>query len=360
MKALVIGGTGPTGPLIVQGLQERGYHVVMLNRGTRRLPEEVTGVEHIRADPHFAETLGLALADLRFDLVIAAYGRLRVMPAILRECTQRVISIGGTAFTDLDGRPADETAPRQMRNTLVQKIVETETAILEAHRRGDFNLTHMRYPNVWGPRQLAPREWSVVRRVLDGRPFIPVIDGGLTLESKAFADNAAHAVLLAVDQPDRASGQIYNVADECTPPDAVRARDLARALGSEIEYLSLPETMSGPAAFWGIARDMNFSREGRPPHAHHQIIDIGKLKTELGYRDAVPYEVAAERTARWYRDHPLERGGAAEAQLGDPFDYASEDAYAAAVALFRRTVSSIAFPGIEYIHPYSHPRSPQS
>ena len=33
MKALVVGGTGPTGPLIVQGLLDRGYEVTVYHRG---------------------------------------------------------------------------------------------------------------------------------------------------------------------------------------------------------------------------------------------------------------------------------------------------------------------------------------
>lgn len=33
MKALIIGGTGPTGPHIIRGLLDRGYDVTMLNRG---------------------------------------------------------------------------------------------------------------------------------------------------------------------------------------------------------------------------------------------------------------------------------------------------------------------------------------
>ena len=28
-KALVVGGTGPTGPIVVEGLAERGYRLVM-------------------------------------------------------------------------------------------------------------------------------------------------------------------------------------------------------------------------------------------------------------------------------------------------------------------------------------------
>ena len=42
MKALVIGGTGPTGPRVVQGLLDRGYETTIYHRGfheTDALPE---------------------------------------------------------------------------------------------------------------------------------------------------------------------------------------------------------------------------------------------------------------------------------------------------------------------------------
>ena len=35
MKALVIGGTGPNAPFIIQGLLEEGYEVALLHRGVR-------------------------------------------------------------------------------------------------------------------------------------------------------------------------------------------------------------------------------------------------------------------------------------------------------------------------------------
>ena len=59
--ALVIGGTGPTGPCVIEGLLQRGYRVSILHRGVHEveLPAEV---EHIHADPHFTATLTEALA----------------------------------------------------------------------------------------------------------------------------------------------------------------------------------------------------------------------------------------------------------------------------------------------------------
>src|SRR3989304_6331601 len=94
MKALVIGGTGPTGPYVVAGLLERGYQVAVLHRGTHEvdLPSEV---EHIHGDPHFTETLEQALGRRTFDLVVAMYGRLRITAPAMRQRGGRVISGGG-------------------------------------------------------------------------------------------------------------------------------------------------------------------------------------------------------------------------------------------------------------------------
>ena len=43
MKALVIGGTGPTGPYIVEGLLRRGYEVTIYHRGTHEV-EAIKGL----------------------------------------------------------------------------------------------------------------------------------------------------------------------------------------------------------------------------------------------------------------------------------------------------------------------------
>ena len=53
MRALVVGGTGPTGPFIVNGLRDRGYGVTIFHRGTHEIPEIPDEVEHIHGDPHF-------------------------------------------------------------------------------------------------------------------------------------------------------------------------------------------------------------------------------------------------------------------------------------------------------------------
>lgn len=357
MRCLVIGGTGPTGPFIVHGLRDRGYEVSILHRGNHE-PPEVADFEHIHGDPNFAETLTDALGDRTFDLVVATYGRVRLLPTVLRGRTDRLITVGGTAYRDNASRPADEITPRYTENKIVRRIVEAELALREGQENGYYRLTHFRYPNLYGPRQLAPREWSIIRRIRDGRRRLPVLDHGLTLESRAYVQNAAHAVLLAVDKPEASAGQFYNVADTYTPCDGDRVLAIAAHLGVEVELVNFPADAGAPAYYWGVGRDLSFSRENRAPGTRHKLLDVSKMQRELGYTDLLGFTEATARTVDFYLDNPCTP--AEEAQIGDPFDYAAEDTFLAELDAFVARAKAIPFEGVEYVHQYEHPRAPSS
>lgn len=356
MKALLIGGNGPTGPMILDGLLSRGADATVLNRGSRASRRH-GAFERITADPYFADSLGAALRGRTFDVVVATYGRLQLMPPILARCTERVVTVGGTAYAGTGGVPAREDSPRDRTNGIIDRLVAAEGALTTAHVAGLFSHTHLRYPLLWGPGQLAPKEWSVIRRVLDGRPFVPMVDGGRTIETKCFVDNAAQAVLLAVDDPATSGGQTYNVGDAVNPDDASRVRHLCAALGApDVALLELPRAATGPAGFWAIGRDLDYVREGRPPRTDHLVVDTSKIRRELGFRDVLAYEEAVARTAAFYVDNPLPAGGVDEAKIGDPFDYAGENGYAALLESFVAAAAAIPFAGTTYRHQYDHPK----
>ena len=359
-SALVIGGTGPTGAPIIDGLEDRGFDVVMLHSGKHEVPElPESRLEHIHASAHFADSLAEAIGDRQFDLVIATYGRLRVLPEVFGGRSPRLITVGGTIYETPLSRPATEDSPRDLNHKIYQKIVETEETLMEAHEQGLFSMTHLRYPNLYGPRQLAPREWSVIRRLRDGRRRIPILDAGLTLESRAFVRNAAHTVLLAVDNPDAAAGQCYSVVDEHTPSDADRVYTMAASMGidpGDIELVSFPPALGRPAWYWGIGRSLRWGHDGSPPPTGHLLISMDKAKEDLGYRDLVGFEDATKQTVEWYLDNPPADGGEEEQQLSDAFDYAAEDKFLAAYDDFARSCGEIDFEDVQYRHQYDHPK----
>jgi nucleoside-diphosphate-sugar epimerase len=329
LKALVIGGTGPTGHLIVNGLLARGYAVTMLHTGRHELDEIPPVVEHIHTDPFDADAFRGAIGTRTFDLTIAAYGRLRRIAEIMVGHTDRFISIGGVPAyrgymnpgvihpTGMRVPIAEDApiVPVEEEDAKGWRVAQSERTVFANHPHA----THFRYPILYGPYQIAPREWCVVRRIRDGRRSIIVPEDGLSLYHCCYVENAAHALLLAVDKPEAAVGQIFNCADEQIYSLRQTIELIAEALNYDLEIVSMP---------W------EFAVSARPllgqPWTTHRVFDLTKLKTVLGYRDVVtPYD-GLVRTAHWLMEHPPEPDSMDEKILQDPFDYRAEDELIAA------------------------------
>lgn len=356
-KALIIGGTGPSGPFLVNGLIDRGFEVTILHRGTHEIPEIPPGIEHIHADPHFRETLDAAVGARQFDVVIATYGRIRVIAEAFAGKTGQFIAIGGVpayrGFFDPSANfPAGlpipvpesaQTVASEAEHRFSYLIASTEQAVLAAHPRGSV----YRYPYVYGPYQLLPREWCVIRRALDRRPFIILADGGLSLMTHGYAGNLAHAVLLAVDRPDAAAGQIYNCGDDCQFSIRQIVEIVADELKHHFEIVSLPAAVAWPAR--GISLEIT---------PHHKLLDLHKIKQQLGYSDPTPPAEALRRTVRWYVEHQPERGGDLEQRLQDSFDYDAEDQLAAIYREAQTRAQQFRREVVQTPHPYPHPKEP--
>jgi nucleoside-diphosphate-sugar epimerase len=360
-RALVIGGTGPTGIPLVRGLVDRDYDVTIVHRGLHERAETPGAVTHVHADPYDNDALRELLAGETFDVVIAMYGRLRRIAELTAGRVGQFVSVGGVPairgwmnpwLFDPPGLPVpvDEDAPTVDRPEDDEKgyrIVRTEEAVFAHHPRA----THFRYPYVYGPHQLVPREWLIVRRILDGRDRIVVADDGLTLHHYGYTENLAHALLLAIEKPDAAAGKLFNVGDEEVLSIRQVIELIAAALSHHLEIVSMPFELAVPA---------------RPllaqPLPTHRVLDIGRVRTDLGYHDAVPARAALAATARWLVDNPCARGGQEELVLTDPFNYAAEDRLidawlAATSTLPDPGFASVPGYGLAYSGPGGRPRS---
>jgi nucleoside-diphosphate-sugar epimerase len=359
MNALVIGGTGPSGPHIVNGLIERGYDVAVLHGGQHEA-EFIQPVEHIHTDPHFAETLESGLGGRTFDVAIATYGRIRLIANVLKGKTQRLITVsGGMLYADRNdprwgplGAPTvipedsplteDPNGPR-----LPYMIWFTEQAILQAHSEGHFNATIFRYPVIYGPGAPANPEWSIVRRILDSRKRI-IVSSGRGLSRRASGQNAAHAVLLGIDKPTESSGQIYNVGEEVQYSQRQIIEFITNLLNHEWELVEIPANLAHRAYHGGSAQGTGGGSD----------FDITKIRTQLGYNDVISVSEALTQSAEWLMSNRPERGGEIEQQLGDPFAYDAEDALIKAYIEGTIQAESIQFPEMYSGHMYRHPKQP--
>lgn len=366
MKILVIGGAGITGTPIVHGLLKRGCEVTILHRGTRTVDLPAT-VKRIHADPYAKESIGPALEGKHFDAAIATYGRLRYVAQALPGHTTRMISVGGaapiykgwgemtaanpwetTTATPLFLSEDHKLATEETDDKFSQAVRKTESDVMALHQQGLLNVTHFRYPLVYGTNNICPAEWCLIRRAREKRRPLIMPAGGLTLVSRGFADNIAHAILLAVENPSASAGQIYNIADETLLHNHQWVSMVSDMLGHRFDTVDIPFA-SLPAGF-----------RCTPPqllYRHHCVPDISKVKQQLGYRDVVPVEEALQRTVSYYMQHPIAPESVAEQNLGDPFDYAYEDAFIGAWHSlshnFKETIAKLPAPKVIWKHPYS-------
>lgn len=361
---LLIGGSGPTGPDIATGLSDLGHSVAILHRGTHEVTE-TEGLEHIHADPHFAESLRAAIAGRTFDTVVATYGRLAAIGDVLAgRCAQLVAVTGAPVYQGWFGphrlpprgmrvrsREADavvaesgaEATDSTPQIEFQRKIRLAEERVLSLAAAGAYSACLVRYPCLYGPRQVTPFEWRIVRRVLDGRAQMIIPENGLAIYTRCFAGNASHTVLLAVSHPDRANGQIFNCGDSEQFSVRQWVEIALEHLGSSMELFSLPDDLAGPGRalnpMWGLST--------------HGYLDTSKLEKVLGYHDVVPARLALARTIDWYLDHP------GPPSAGPGFDYDYEDR---AISRYRELVTAVRrdldfeFPRAR--HPYAHPRNP--
>lgn len=354
MRALVVGGTGPTGPHVVEGLLARGYEVTIFHRGVHE-PEGLPAVEHIHADPHFKESIAEALSGREFEVVLAMYGRVRHLAEVMAGRCARFISVGGAPV--LRGQDAPEKVRPFGLKVLLREtdavvtdeaeskvgaiIALTERIIFDLHAKGAFSATHVRYAEVYGPRSLTPKEWQVLRRARDGRRTLVIPDAGLLVTSRVATRNAAHGLLLALDQPDRASGQIYHCADDEQFTLRQWYEMIIDQAGVELDLVSLPERLARP--FHVLLK----------PH-HHMLMDTAKIRRELGYKDAIATPDAIREGIEWWRKNPVTPES--HPNYRDRFAYEQEDEVVAAYLRYMEEMQQLVRAEDLQPHGYAHPK----
>lgn len=321
---LVVGGTGPTGTVLVERLLARGDRVTILHTGAHERQFSAP-VDHLHVDTRHPAELRAAVGHLRFDQAISTSGRLLHVVDALRGRVEKLVAVTGLpAYAGWQVAPGDAGYPVPLRETdpprrplgdapgdgLSRRVQENEAAVLRAAAEGAFRAAIVRYTMVYGPHAAIPFEWYVVRRVLDGRARLALESDGLMVPQRGYAPNLAAAVLLVLDE-DAADGRAFNVGDEQALSLRSIVEVVADALGHRFEVVPVPLAASPCGNPFAVRQNTLF--------------DLTAIRA-LGYRDVVGVEEATGRTARWLAEHPVAAGSAEERSLGPrAFDYAAED-----------------------------------
>ncbi|MFV0463915.1 MAG: hypothetical protein ACK5MP_12090 [Nostocoides sp.] len=322
----------------------------MFHTGRHELPDGPPAA-HLHGNPFDSDSIAQTLGTSQWDVVVATYGSVRRLADHLAGRCNHFLVVGGVPVyagyvNPFEVFPTGLALPvRETHNPLVSTnatrfagytvapIRQTEDHVFGLGERGAFGATYFRYPTIYGPRNPHAWEWTVIKRVRDGRPWMILADDGRGIHSRMGARNAAEAILLGVDRPGVAMGKAYNVADDDLVSIRQWAELVADMAGRRLEFTSLPGALPNPG--WAV---IAFGYQATP----NCVLDTTALRTDLGYRDVLPLRDGLAETVEWIMAHADEMDQ--NPNITDPFDYAAEDAL---VAAYERAMTGLA--------PYAEP-----
>lgn len=334
MKILAIGATGFIGPFVIQRLQQAGHSVTVFHRGRTPAPTGVTEIIGDRNDlAGHRVTLAGGQFDLVIDFVLSSERQARQLMETLRGITSRLIVLSsmdtyrawgvhlGQEPGDLEALPVDEDSavrtrppyPPEVLQKLSQMVswADAEYDKVPAERivLGDSALpgTILRLPMVYGPGDYAHRFHPYLKRMDDGRSFIPFAANVAPVRTpRGYVEDVAAGIALAANSP-RASGRVYNICEQQAFSELDWAKKIAAAVSWKGDFVLLPSEKA-PAH---LQSPYNTDQ--------HLVVSSGRIRQELGYKELTPQADAFQRTIAWERANPPQA-------IGIPFDYEAEDA----------------------------------
>ena len=276
MRVLVTGGTSLLGAAVAQRLVDRGDDVVSLQRGA------TTGTwQQVRGDIRDAETVSRAARGADAVVHLAAKvsvtgmweeyastnvgGTENVVDACRTGGVRRLIHVSSPSVAHvgepLMGAAAEPADPERVRGHYARsKAMAEQLALAEAGEA--LAVVAVRPHLVWGPgdTQLVGR---IVDRAASGR--LVLIDGGTALIDTTYLDNAADALVAALDRAEDVSGEAFVVSNGEPRTVAELLTRICRAAGVPEPTRSVPRALASGAGFfveraWAASR-----REEEPP-----------------------------------------------------------------------------------------------
>lgn len=335
--AFVIGGTGQVGRAVAGELLSRGWAVTLGSRegGSRPVDLLAMGARFKKFDRDVPGELARALSegtDAVVDVIANSVTHADQLLELQGGVGAFVVISTSGVYRDDAGRSLDDAEREGFPNfpaqiTEDQPTVEpgpqtyaTRKVALERRMLENSNrpVTILRPGAIYGPHSTHPREWWFVKRMLDGRPIIPLAHGGSSRFHTLAVTDLATLVHASLAQP---ATRIMNAAD-AVPPTVM---DIGTAIADRLDYggVILPIDNGDDRGSvdvgwspWSVARPFVLSTA-----AAAALRPI----PQTTYADAVSPAVdwlARTSPGDWKRQFPVLASYPREL-----FDYAAEDAY---------------------------------
>lgn len=211
---------------------------------------------------------------------------------------------------DVRSPPANEDAPIAPSDFYQRTKWLGEREVQNYSERG-LDTVIFRPCAIYGPGDPG-RFRMLFERVSSGR--FPIFGRGSVQYHTLFIDNFVDALMLAMENG-RGSGGAYLVADsECLSIGEL-VQEVARAMQTTVQLVHLPllplvvagHVVEGACKPFGVSppifpRRVDWYRQNR-------AFDISRAMQDLGYRPRVSLQEGLVRTAAWYRERGMLKGG---------------------------------------------------
>ncbi|MGH9592248.1 MAG: NAD-dependent epimerase/dehydratase family protein [Bryobacteraceae bacterium] len=271
MKALVIGGTGFAGRVLVAELLKAGHTVSVMHRRAKH--DLGRRVKNIIADRNDAHAVRAALAGGNFELVFDnVYDKDRGTTAGHVEATVRaagnnihryVFMSSVAAYGDgLNHHEGDALAPDDAPELYVRNKAMSERALFRLHQRIGLPAVTLRPPYIYGPENPYYREAFFWDRLRAGRPVILPGDGRRLMQF-IYVKDLVRAALKSVEEP-AAAGHAFNIANSRPISQAEAVEAFAKACHKPAKFVRIPREYilrvgghpMGPKYYFGVYFDL--------------------------------------------------------------------------------------------------------
>lgn len=317
MKVLVTGGTSMLGAATAHALAARGDIVTLLQRSAstslhREVRADINDAVALRealeghdAVVHLAARVGVVGSRADFDLA-NVQGTRTLVDAMAETGVPRLVHVSSPSVAHsghaLVGAGAGPANPAEVRGHYSRSKAEAELVALGSDLPA---VVAIRPHLVWGPgdTQLIGR---IVERARSGR--MALVGGGTALIDTTWVDNAADALVAAVDRAPFLHGEVLVVSNGEPRTVAELFGRIARAAGLQPSGRVVPVGVASAAGavaetLWAASR-----RQDDPPMTRflaEQLstahwFDQRRTREALQWKPTVSLDEGFARLTRWY------------------------------------------------------------